>query len=119
MRTFQGIANSWKVRMRFVHGRLHALDRNGRVTQGLACADGRVLALGSPRQLARFGGDEVDLQGRTVLPGLIDAHGHLRHLAEALLTADLEGARSQEEAAGRVAEFAREQSRAAWITGRG
>lgn len=46
--------------------------------EALAFADGRVLGVGTARALrARFpGAREVDLQGRSVIPGLIDAHNH-------------------------------------------
>jgi putative selenium metabolism protein SsnA len=46
-------------------------------------AEGRIAALGpsselaGPEQLAAFGGEVVDLAGRVVLPGQINAHNHL------------------------------------------
>lgn len=48
--------------------------------QALALAGGRILAVGSDddvRRLARPASRIVDLGGRTVIPGLIDAHVHL------------------------------------------
>jgi predicted amidohydrolase YtcJ len=58
----------------------------------LAIRDGRILAVGASdklKGLIQNRTDVVDLQGRTVLPGFIDAHLHLRALAESLVTLNL------------------------------
>lgn len=67
--------------------------------------------------------ESVDLNGQTVLPGLIDAHGHILGLGSNLLEVDLRGTTSEKEAANRVityiaqAEEGNEKSE--WIIGRG
>jgi hypothetical protein len=48
---------------------------------------------------------KVDLGGKTVLPGLIDAHGHILGLGAYLLEVDLRGAISEQEAVARVMQF--------------
>ena len=58
----------------------------------------------------------VDLRGGFVVPGLVDAHAHLLSLGRSLETIDLRGARSWEEAVGRVKRSAPETG---WIFGRG
>jgi predicted amidohydrolase YtcJ len=35
-----------------------------------------VLATGTDAEMARYQGERVDLNGRTVIPGLIDSHSH-------------------------------------------
>ncbi len=55
----------------------------------------------------------------TVLPGLIDAHGHLMSLGYSLLQADLVGTRSRDEVLERVRAHARSMGTKGWITGRG
>jgi predicted amidohydrolase YtcJ len=104
--------------MRFVNGRIHLGDADASVVEGLACDGGRVTAVGRSREMPATG-ETVDLRGRTVLPGLIDAHGHLRNLGESRLSVDLTGAASMDEAAGRVAQRVRERGTSGWITGRG
>ena len=104
--------------MRFVNGRIHLGDTTGTVVEALVCDNDRVIAVGATSDLPS-GGETVDLRGRTVLPGLIDAHGHLRNLGESRLSVDLTGATSAEEAAARVARRARERGAGGWITGRG
>lgn len=65
----------------------------------------------------------VDLDGKTVLPGLIDAHGHILGLGANLLEVDLRGTRSEEEAAQRVMTFVSQHKSSVhqdtWIIGRG
>ncbi|MDD9891075.1 MAG: amidohydrolase [Gammaproteobacteria bacterium] len=61
----------------------------------------------------------IDGEGRTLIPGLIDAHGHVGSYGFSLLRVDLVGASSEEEAAQRVLAFAGENSELEWIQGRG
>ncbi len=60
----------------------------------------------------------LNVRGKTVLPGLIDAHLHLTNLGFKLHGADVTGARSLDEVVARAAAFAQD-SRDAWILGRG
>ena len=61
----------------------------------------------------------IDGGGATVIPGLIDAHGHVFSHGRALLSVILTGASSEANAAGRVADFAAENPQVEWIQGRG
>ncbi len=78
---------------------------------------GRIVTVGS--------GDEpsatkvIEGQGRVLLPGLIDAHGHVSSLGLARLSVDLVGTRSLEEALSRVQEYAKANPDLPWIVGRG
>lgn len=66
------------------------------------------------------GAKRIDGLGNTLLPGLIDAHGHLLGLGQNLLEVDLRGTRSESEAVERVANFVGSQPKAdQWIVGRG
>ena len=63
-----------------VGGRVRTLDGAGTVAEALLIEDGAVAALASSRDVldrARAGTPVLDLDGRTALPGLIDAHAHL------------------------------------------
>ena len=61
----------------------------------------------------------INGNGRTLIPGLIDAHGHVGSYGFSLLRVDLVGASSEEEAAQRVLTFVEENSELEWIQGRG
>lgn len=82
---------------------------------------GRVLAAGSLAELSKRAGDakKLDGQQRVLLPGLIDAHGHIMGLGHSRVQADLAGTKSLAEALERVTIFAKANPQAQWIRGRG
>jgi len=61
----------------------------------------------------------IDGKGATLLPGLIDAHGHITSHGRALSAVDLVGSPSEADAAARVAAFIKTHADQEWITGRG
>jgi len=61
----------------------------------------------------------LDGKGRTLLPGLFDAHGHVMGLGIAALTLDLSDTRSLAEAQARIADYAKAHPERRWILGRG
>jgi predicted amidohydrolase YtcJ len=61
----------------------------------------------------------IDGKGRTMLPGLIDAHGHVMGLGFQALTLDLSDTNSLAEAQARIAAYARDHANRRWIIGRG
>ena len=63
----------------FHHGKIATVDPQFKVVEAMAIRDGRVLATGTNADmlaLAAAGTEQVDLGGRTVVPGLIDSHVH-------------------------------------------
>jgi predicted amidohydrolase YtcJ len=101
----------------------YTLDRDGKLVRfsGLWIGDdGRVrqlVARGERRpQGPRY---RLDGRGRTMLPGLIDAHGHVMGLGLGSMQLDLGGTRSLEEAQARIAAFAAANPSPRWIVGRG
>ncbi len=81
---------------------------------------GQVLARGAAGIAANYPKARViDGQGQTLLPGLIDGHGHLLGLGEYLKQADLRGLSSEQASAAQVAEFARANPEQQWVIGRG
>jgi predicted amidohydrolase YtcJ len=101
---------------------VHTLDPAAPRAEAIAWdGDGRIVALGSSAELlARFAeAERIDGRGRSVVPGLIDAHAHLMGLGNALLNADLVGADSKDEIIARLRAFAAELPPGAWLLGRG
>jgi len=102
------------------NGRIHTMGASGSVVDSLVVRDGRVAYAGRRSEVNPAPGEPVlDLGGRTVLPGLVDGHGHLMLLARARLELDLAAARSEEDAARLVAAAAARRRPGEWITGRG
>lgn len=61
----------------------------------------------------------IDGEGATLVPGMIDAHGHVLAYGQALNRVVLNGAASRQEALTRVASFINQHQGATWIKGRG
>jgi predicted amidohydrolase YtcJ len=102
--------------------RIHTLDAQRPLAQAIAWDDdGRILALGDADDLrARYPeAKRIDLGDATVIPGLIDAHGHLMGLGYALMRADLIGTRDRDDVIARLREFEKTLSPGAWLLGRG
>lgn len=94
---------------------------NLRTFEAMAFRDGKILETGTADglMLAYPLARKLDGGGRTVLPGLIDAHAHVIRLGESLMMVDLMGTRSLEEALDRIAAYAERYPDLPWITGRG
>lgn len=116
-----GLAHASDIRL-LTAARIHTGDAAAPLATAMAWRDdGRLLAVGSAADLrARYpDASRVDAGDATVVPGLIDAHGHLVNLAVALVTADLTGADSKAEVIERLQTFARDLPDGAWLVGRG
>lgn len=83
--------------------------------------DGKVMRLlGKSDPLPSAGvKDRIDGKGRTLLPGLIDGHGHVLGLGQAALNLDLTGTASIEDLKRRLASYAEANPGTGWIVGRG
>jgi len=84
-------------------------------------ADGTILRLGSAEALlaAYPGATRVDVGTATVVPGLIDAHGHLLGQGLTHLTANLVGTSSKAEVIARLQAFAADLPSGEWLVGSG
>ena len=104
--------------MLLTNGRIYTLDARDTVVDALVIREGRIAFAGRRADVNPAPGEAtIDLEGRAVLPGLVDAHGHLMHLARGRLSFDARGGASEEEVARRVGERAA-RPRGEWITGR-
>jgi hypothetical protein len=99
-----------------------SLDRDGKVTRFTAMTideQGRIVevyARGDDPPRADF---RENGRGRTVVPGMIDAHAHVMALGLGELVLDLSGTRSLDEALSRLAAYAAANPDRPWIVGRG
>ena len=85
-----------------------------------AVTDGRIVAVGSDEHVEEWIGPEtrrIALEGRAVLPGLIDGHVHLESGASLVRGVDLTGIPEREEWLRRIAARAAELTPGAWIVG--
>lgn len=103
------------------NARVYTVDDERPTAEAFAVEGGRFVAVGAEVDVLGAHADwpRLDLGGRAVVPGLIDAHAHLLGLGEALLQADLVGTASKAEVVDRLRAFAAELPEGAWVTGRG
>ncbi|WP_297817620.1 amidohydrolase [uncultured Paraglaciecola sp.] len=81
---------------------------------------GKVVAIGAEELSQTYpNATFIDGQNKVLLPGLIDAHGHVMGLGETLLQVDLRESQSALDAAKMVQAYAKNQQGLAWIIGRG
>ena len=101
------------------NGRIHTMDEDGTVAWSVAIKDGRFIEVERGRGHLRAGPRTrvVDLQGRTVVPGIIDNHNHLVLMGNRPgYHTPLENAHSLAEALATIGARTREVPRDAWIT---
>jgi len=104
------------------NARIYTSDVNRPVAEALAVRDGLIAFVGSNRGAQALAGpktERLDLSGRTVITGMVDAHAHLLGLGQALRTVDLVGTKSYDEVIARVVERAKTARPGEWIRGRG
>lgn len=104
------------------NARIYTVDDNRPLAEAMAVRDGKIAFVGSERGALTLRGPRtqvIDLQGRTVIPGMTDAHAHLLSLGFTLDDVDLVGSTSYDEVIERVAARARETPAGTWIVGRG
>lgn len=89
--------------------------------QAVAFTNGRIIGTGDLAQFKkRFAkATFIDGKGQTLLPGLIDAHGHVIGLGQAIFEVDLRGTTSQQDSVDRVVSHAKANRELTWLRGRG
>jgi predicted amidohydrolase YtcJ len=102
-----------------VNGKIVTVDPQFSTHEALAIRDGRIIALDSSANVRKLLGRQtrvIDVQGRTVIPGLIDSHLHAIRAAQTFSTeVNWIGAASLTEALGRVSLAARRMKPGAWL----
>jgi predicted amidohydrolase YtcJ len=104
------------------NGRFYTLDAKSTIAQAVAVKDGRVVAVGENAAVGDLAGPatrELDLNGRTVIPGIFDSHHHLMSVGAKLSTIRLDECRSADEMMELVRTQARVTPPGEWIIGQG
>ena len=104
------------------NARIYTVDDARPVVAAMAIRNGTIVFTGSVREAMALRGATtrvVDMGGRTIIPGIVDAHAHLLGLGQSLRNVDLVGTKSLDEVIARVVERAKGQPAGAWILGRG
>lgn len=67
-----------------LNGKIITVNPDNAIAEAVAVSEGRIMGVGSNKEIKGMVGDEtevIDLKGKTVMPGIIDAHFHLESLA--------------------------------------
>ncbi|MBN1938589.1 MAG: amidohydrolase [Candidatus Aminicenantes bacterium] len=101
-------------------GKIATVDASFSFQEAVAVLGDRIVFVGRMRDAARFIGPKtkvLDLEGKLVLPGLIDAHGHMYSLASELSHLNITGTGSYRDIIDAVAEKAKTSKPGEWILG--
>ncbi len=104
------------------NGIVHTVNATNATAQAVAIEGERILAVGSNKEIVALASPatrRIDLQGGTVVPGIIDSHGHLLNLGQGLQNLDFTGTTSYEQIVAMVAAKATATPEGTWIRGRG
>ena len=87
-----------KFDMTFLNGNIYTMEREGSRVEALGIKDGLIVFTGSNKEAALYESEQViDLQGKTVIPGMADSHLHMYAYCQNQTAVDLAGAKSIEE----------------------
>jgi predicted amidohydrolase YtcJ len=108
----------------FGNARIHTMDPANPTAEAMLVEGDRIVAVGARNDLdeaATVGTERVDLNGRTVIPGFNDSHGHILWLGMSLDAVDVsvDAVDSITRIVEQVAESARRKPQGTWIVGRG
>ncbi|MGI9517210.1 MAG: amidohydrolase [Pirellulaceae bacterium] len=103
-------------------GKVVTVDEQFPGGEAIAVAGDKILAVGTDDDLLMFADDDtefIELNGRLVIPGFIEGHGHFVGLGQAKMMLDLTKAESWDDIVDQVADAARITPPGEWIIGRG
>ncbi len=106
----------------FVNGDIRTMDPANPRAQAVAIANGQIAMVGTTDDVMKLvgpGTQRIELAGKTVTPGLIDAHCHLYGLGVDLESVSVRGAASEAATAQLVIEAAKTRPADEWLIGRG
>lgn len=105
----------------YVNGKFYTLDKDNTIVDAVATGDGKIIALGKSMDLSQKypKAKVVDLNGKTVVPGFIDAEGNLMEFSRNLNFIDLRGTKTLAEILSKVSERLHTAKENEWVGGFG
>ncbi len=106
----------------FKNGNIYTVNERAPRAEAVAVKADRIVFVGSNRAAQKYIGQStrvIDLAGKTMLPGMTDAHHHLFGVGFREVTLNLEGINSLEEFLAKVKERVDRARPGEWVTGRG
>lgn len=109
-----------KIDLLVYNATIYTVDNNFAKADAFAVKDGKFIAVGTTADLQKnyTATNEIDAKGKSIFPGLIDAHCHFFGLGLQQQKVDLTGTKSYDEVLQRLKDF-QLQKQVSFITGRG
>ena len=105
-----------------INGNIITINPSKPQAQAVAIKDNRIVKVGTNREikaLIKKGTKVIDLNGKTVVPGLIDTHIHMAGFGKALTEINLRGVQSIKKMQNKLKERVEKTEEEEWILGRG
>lgn len=118
---FSACTNKTNADLIVTNAKVYTVDDEFSVVESFVISDGKIIETGeSSNLLSKYSAAEIiDADGKTILPGLIDAHAHLYNLGLKLSRVDLDGTESYADVIGRLQAFQQKYPETKYIIGRG
>lgn len=102
-------------------GHIYTMSEENEMVEAVYVEDGMIIDTGNKKELeSRYEPERVhNLEGRTMIPGLVDSHMHLIGHGERLLRLDLSACTSYQEMLLLVRERVNEAAEGIWVIGEG
>ena len=103
-------------------GPIYTVDSIQKMVEAVATKDNKILFAGTLAEAEAYKNEQtqtIDLEGKTMTPGLIEGHGHFMGMGYNELNLDLINTTSYQQIVDAVAEAAKHSAPGEWITGRG
>lgn len=103
-------------------GVIHTVDQNNTSAQAVAVKGDRIVFVGSNQDVQKWISPHtqvIDLESKTVTPGLIDSHYHFQGVGKREYDLNLDGCTSLEELLARLQNWTAARPAGEWLTGRG
>ncbi|MGD9347347.1 MAG: amidohydrolase [Candidatus Aminicenantes bacterium] len=105
----------------YINGHVLTMDDENPEVGAFAISQGKILSIGTSEEIAGAypEADVVDLERKTVMPGIIESHGHLLSLGQSFLELNVEGIETPDDVVLKVKERVKNVQTGEWITGWG
>jgi len=103
-------------------GKIYTMNDSRPEVEAVAVSGTKIVFAGSQSDAMAYKGDNtqvIDLQGKTMTPGLIEGHGHIMGLGYSELNLNLSDVKSYDELVARVKDAVAKAQPGQWIVGRG
>jgi len=109
-----------KASLAILNANVITLDSKNPKAEAVAVQNGKIIAVGSNQEIQKYISRKtkvIDAKNKTVVPGLVDCHMHMRGFGLFLQTLDLRNVRSIREMQQKLREYSRKNPEKRWILG--